>query len=71
MPRSMAALLAAVATAMPALAALAHGTLFLAMVADAAAAAGLGAYLAAPALTKNPLDIPQETEKDGAVPRYA
>jgi hypothetical protein len=52
MPRSMVALLAAVATALPALAVLAHGALFLVMVADAAAAAGLVAYLAAPALTK-------------------
>ena len=50
--RSMAGLLAAVAAAMPVLAALVHGPLFWVAVADAAAAAGLAAYLAAPALIK-------------------
>ena len=52
MPRGMVALLAAVATAMLALAALAHGALFLGMVADAVFANGLVAYVTAPALTK-------------------
>ncbi len=46
MPRSMVGLLAAVGTAMSALAAFAHGALVWVTVADAAAATGLAAYLA-------------------------
>lgn len=46
MPRSMVGLLAAVATAMSALMAFAHGDLVWATIADAAAASGLAAYLA-------------------------
>ena len=48
MPRSMVGLLAAVGTAMSALVGLAHGDLVWAVIADAAAAAGLAAYLALP-----------------------
>ena len=48
MPRCMVGLLAAVGTAMSLVAGLAHGDLFWAVVADAAAASGLAAYLALP-----------------------
>jgi hypothetical protein len=48
MPRSMVGLLAAVATAMAALAAYAHGGVIWLAIAVAAAAAGLAAYAAAP-----------------------
>jgi hypothetical protein len=56
MPAWLVGLLAAVANAMPALAALAHGYLFWTMIADAAAAAGLigyVSYLAAVLIKKN------------------
>ena len=71
MSRSMVALLAAVATAMLVLAALAHGALFLGMVADAVFANGLVAYVTAPALTKNPLGIPQRPGETGPLPGSA
>lgn len=48
MPRSLVGLLAAVATAMAALVAYAHGGLAWAAIAIATAAAGLAAYAAAP-----------------------
>jgi hypothetical protein len=48
MPRSMVGLLAAVGAAMSALVAFAHGDLVWMTIADAAAAAGLAAYLALP-----------------------
>jgi hypothetical protein len=48
MPRSMVGLLAAVGSAMYAIAALVHGDLVWVMIADAAAATGLAAYLALP-----------------------
>jgi hypothetical protein len=53
MPRSLVGLLAAVGVVMSALAGLAHGDLFWAAVADAAAATGLAAYLALPPTKKN------------------
>lgn len=52
MPRGMVGLLAAVAAAMSAVIGLAHGVLFWAAVVDAAAAAGLAAYLALPPTKK-------------------
>jgi hypothetical protein len=52
MPRSMVGLLAAVGTAMSALVAFAHGNLFWVIIADAAAATGLAAYLALPSKKK-------------------
>lgn len=55
MPRGMVGLLAAVAAAMSAVIGLAHGVLFWAAAIDAAAAAGLGAYLALPPTKKRPL----------------
>jgi len=55
MPRSMVGLLAAAATAMSALVALAHGYLDWATIADASAAAGLAAYLALPPNKKKSL----------------
>lgn len=53
MPRSMVGLLAAVGTAMSALVALAHGYLIWAIIALAAAAAGLVAYLSLSPIKKN------------------
>lgn len=47
MPRSMVGLLAAVTAAMPALAPYTHGALSILAIADGAAGAALGAYLAA------------------------
>jgi hypothetical protein len=55
MPRSMVGLLAAVGTAMSALAGLVHGDFALLIIAYAAAAAGLAAYLALPGNKKNPV----------------
>lgn len=52
MSRSMVGLLAAVGAAMSALVAFAHGDLAGGMIADAAAATGLAAYLALPASKK-------------------
>jgi hypothetical protein len=52
MPRGMVGLLAAVAAAMSAVIGLAHGVLFWAAAVDAAAAAGLAAYLALPPTKK-------------------
>jgi hypothetical protein len=52
MPRSTVGLLAAVATAMSALIAFAHGDLAGVMIASAAIAAGLGAYYVAPVVKK-------------------
>jgi hypothetical protein len=52
MPRSMVGLLAAVGAAMSALVGLSHGDLVWVMVADAAAATGLAAYLALPSTKK-------------------
>lgn len=54
MPRGMVGLLAAVSAAMSAVISLAHGVLFWAAVVDAAAAAGLAAYLALPNKKKDP-----------------
>jgi hypothetical protein len=54
MPRIMVGLLAAVGTAMSALAGLAHGDLVLVVIGDAAVATGLAAYLALP--SKKPTD---------------
>src|SRR3989442_14710777 len=51
-PRSMVGLLTAVGVAMSVVASLAHGDLFWAAVVDAAAAAGLAAYLALPPTKK-------------------
>ena len=48
MPRSMVGLLAAVGATMSALVGLAHGGLVWVIIADAAVATGLGAYLALP-----------------------
>jgi hypothetical protein len=48
MPRSVVGLLAAVAAAMSLLATYVHGDLAVLVIADAAAAAGLGAYCALP-----------------------
>jgi len=48
MPRSLVALLAAVATAMSGLIGFAHGELVWIIIGDAAAATGLGTYLALP-----------------------
>jgi|HubBroStandDraft_4_1064222.scaffolds.fasta_scaffold3852072_1 hypothetical protein len=50
MPRSMVGLLAAVVTAMPMLAVLAHGALFWLILAEATFAAGLAAFGTAPVL---------------------
>jgi hypothetical protein len=50
--RSMVGLLAAVGTAMSALVAFAHGVLVYVIIADAAAATGLAAYIALPAPKK-------------------
>jgi len=50
MPRSMVGLLAAVGTAMSALVNLSHGDLISVMITSAAAASGLAAYLALPAI---------------------
>ena len=52
MPRSMVGLLTATGVAMSLVASLAHGDLFWAAVLDAAAAAGLAAYLALPPVNK-------------------
>ena len=52
MPRSMVGLLAAVATIMSALVGSAHGALLWLIIADAAAAAGLGALCTAPGQKK-------------------
>jgi hypothetical protein len=51
--RSVVGLLAAVGTAMPVAASLAHGDVFWAVLVDGAAATGLAAYLALPALKKS------------------
>ena len=53
MPRSMVGLLAAVGAAMSAIVGLAHGDLVWVVLADAAAATGLAAYLALPAEKKD------------------
>jgi hypothetical protein len=53
MPRSMVGLLTAAGAAMSALVAFVHGDLTWVTIADAAAATGLAAYLAAPPLKKN------------------
>ena len=53
MPRSMVGLLAAVGTAMSAIVAFAHGDLIWLTIADAALAACLAAYLAAPSTKKH------------------
>ena len=64
MPRSMVALLAAVATAMLALAALAHGALFLGIVADAVFANGLSRIRDRPSAYKKKKDrIPGRSEE--------
>jgi hypothetical protein len=55
MPRSMVGLLAAVGTAMSALAGLAHGYIAWVAIADATTAAGLVAYITAPAFFKKSL----------------
>jgi hypothetical protein len=52
MPRSMVGLLAAVGATMSSLVAFAHGNLAWVIIADAAAATGLAAYLAAPSIKK-------------------
>lgn len=52
MSRSMVGLLAAVGTTMSALVGLIHGDLVAAVIAGAAAASGLAAYLALPAVKK-------------------
>jgi hypothetical protein len=54
MPRSMVGLLTAIGVAMSVVASLAHGDLFWAATVDAAAAAGLAAYLALPPTKKKP-----------------
>jgi len=53
MPRTMVGLLAAVATAMSALVGLVHGQLVWVIIGDAAVAAGLAAYCAAPLQKKS------------------
>lgn len=58
MPRSVVGLLAAVGATMFALAAFAHGVLFLLTIADGAAATGLVGYLTAPATKKAFLKSP-------------
>lgn len=59
MPRSMVGLLAAVGAAMSALVNIAHGDLLWAVVADAAAATGLAAYLALPQNKKTLWQLPK------------
>jgi hypothetical protein len=53
MPRTMVGLLAAVVTAMSAFVGLVHGQLVWVIIGDAAAAAGLAAYCAAPLQKKS------------------
>src|SRR6266851_3009652 len=57
MPRIMVGLLTAVGIAMSVVASSAHGDLFWAAAADAAAAAGLAAYLALPPTKKSPCRV--------------
>lgn len=69
MPRSMVGVLAAVGTAMSALVAFAHGDVASVMIADAAAAAGLAAYLAIPSQKKT-FQIPDFQGFSQKAPRY-
>jgi hypothetical protein len=67
MPRSMVGLLVAVGTAMSALVAFAHGGLVWVVIADAAAATGLAAYLASAPSKKSSHHAHEVTKKAGSI----